>query len=278
MGAGWGDSSWMNLDDFNLYGDPSISIGSARILERLHLPILLKGPASFLGFDSQFNGSSAGWTPVYGSWSIYNSYAYKGSRSGIGWASAVQDGTYSNFDYSAKLWRVGSDTANTGIIFRASPSPLSLDQDWKQGYQFGYSRDGFYSVWRLNINGTDTALKDWTTSSYLNTGSAWNTLRVLAQNNMLYFYINGYLVFSISDSIFSSGRVGIIYYTNDGTSSVVYADWATLSPSGSSAPTGMISPEQQAFSEAGVLAGDIRGVFQPEGEEPEFENLPPTPR
>jgi hypothetical protein len=75
-----------------------------------------------------------------------------------------------------------------------------------------------------------------------------NELRVVASGSNLYFYINGTLVWSGSDSSLSSGRVGIGTRRISGIDSKIYVDWATLSE-GAPDITDTVSEEQQALNE-----------------------------
>ncbi len=201
------------------------------------------------GFNSQFNGDATNWyyytsTPT---WNVNSNYLYTNGSSGV-YASifygAVSDTTttYSNFDYQARIWRDGCNGCANGIMLRGSPNPLGSANQWDHGYYFVYNRNGSYSIWRLD-GGVFTALVTWTASSYINTGSAWNTLRVVAQGTTIYFYINGNQVATVTSSTYTSGKVGLIMYS-DGTSGDTYwVDWATLTTLTSSSDPGEASTD-----------------------------------
>lgn len=213
-----------------------------------------KGSTSSSGFNSQFNGDAAGWQAYSGSWSIASSaYLYTPGQTNL-WSTVGYNATFSNFDYQARLYRYGSDGNANGLFIRGNPT-LCSDQEWTSNYQFLYSRNGGYSVWKQS-GCSATALQSWTYSSSINQGNAWNTLRVYANGSSLYFYINGTLVWAGSDAAFSSGRVGIGMYSDGASGNALYVDWATLNVLASAAeansnaqhPT--ISAEQQALNEA----------------------------
>jgi hypothetical protein len=259
------------------YGDPSIGIETIDTIKKTYLPSIVNQIAG-VSFDSQFNGSAPGWTPLNGTWSIYYDYAYEGSRTGVGWVSTKHDGIYRNFDYSASLWGSGSSSNTSGLIFRGDPSPMTSNQRWKSGYMFGYLLDGRYAVWRFNADGSETALKDWTGSPYITTGSALNTFSVRAQNNNMSFYINGNLVFTASDSMFSSGYVGIVKYTPDGINSKIWVDWATLTTLTSSSLNDSIPQNQYELNTTNTFEGDATGVWLSETNTSELESqAPPKP-
>jgi hypothetical protein len=66
------------------------------------------------------------------------------------------------------------------------------------------------------------------------------------------FYINNNLVYIFTDTAASSGSVGLGMATLQGATSTTYnVDWATLSQYLGPSAQETISPEQQAFNEAG---------------------------
>ncbi len=133
-----------------------------------------------------------------------------------------------NFDYRVKLMRDGCEECANSIIVRGTPTPFGDGNRWNSGYSFNITRNGFYSVVKYT-NGAGSMLQGWAYSADINTGSSWNTLRAVAIGPNLYFYINGTLVWSGSDSSYTSGRVGIsMYRTADSTGDQLWADWATL--------------------------------------------------
>ena len=202
------------------------------------------------------------------------------------WSSASYAANFTNFDYQARLWRAGCDTCANRLLIRGTPDPLSSSKNWYSYYSFQYTRAGRYSVWK-RVNGSSTALQNWTSSSAINQGSAWNTLRVVASGGNLYFYINGTLVWTGYDSSLTSGRVGISMYRNsDSSGDQLWADWATLSTFGTTslgAPTitDTVSSEQQALNEAANKLGggneDMAPLDGPADERGEgMENVAPS--
>jgi hypothetical protein len=202
---------------------------------------VLAGSTPPSGFNSSFNGSSAGWSPVYGTWSIYNSMYYKTVGVAGYWSSAKHTDTFGNFTYEARMKRGGSDPywSNT-LIIRGKPTTLNSIKAWKSSYIFNYSNSGSFSVWRENATGTETALKGWTSSSAI-VKNGWNTLKVTANGTSLKFYINGTLVWSGTSATFLTGQVGLAMFRTTGTTGeYLYVDWAKLT---------VIAPDELFFED-----------------------------
>ena len=181
------------------------------------------------GFNSYFEGSATNWLQDSGTWSLSSgAYWYTAGRSGY-YNTSTYNQTYYSFDYSARMWRAGDVRANY-LIVRGSGSALS-DGNLDSLYRFQYMSDGTFSVYKRISGGSYVAVKPWTASSAIVKGAAWNILRVRAVDSSLYFYINGTLVWSGTDTSLASGRVGVGMY-RDTTSSGngLWVDWATLSP------------------------------------------------
>ena len=188
-------------------------------------PLMFNVAASSCGFDEQFNsGNAANWTRHSGSWNVVSSAWYY--TPGLTDLSAFTsyNATYSNADYKGRFWRDGTSTFANRLIVRASGA-TSTDGTPANCYMFQYSSDGMYSVWK-RVNGTSTPLKNWTSSSYINKGGAWNELRAWVSGSSLWFSINGVWVWSGSDSSLSSGRFGLGMYK--GTGGSLWVDWARL--------------------------------------------------
>ena len=204
---------------------------------------------SLSGFDSEFNGDATGWEVHSGTWWIQSNAWYTTQGLSGMWSSVSYAADFTNFDYRARLWRNGCDGCANNILIRGTPNPLSSDNDWYSAYAFQYTRNGSFSVWK-GVAGTWTSLQNWASASAINQGSAWNTLRVVANGSSLYFYINGTLVWSGSDTSLSSGRVGIEMYSDGTSGDQLWVDWATLTTSVLAPINDRVSDEQQALNDA----------------------------
>jgi C1A family cysteine protease len=179
------------------------------------------------GFDSQFNGTSTGWSAVKGAWSIYSSMYYRSTGLANLGASAKHTGSYGNFTYQVRMKRTGTCTGCANrVIIRGNPASLSSTFWWQPSYVFQYSNDGMFSVYEMSSTGTSVALKSWTTSSAI-VKNGWNTLKVVASGTSLKFYINGTLVWSGTDSTLTTGTVGLGFY-RDSYTGTLDVDWAKL--------------------------------------------------
>ena len=179
------------------------------------------------GFNSSFNGSSAGWSAVTGPWNIYNAMYYRSTGAPDYFASAKHTGAYGDFAYEVKMKRDGSCTGCANrVIIRGNPNGFTSSGSWKPSYSFQYCNAGTFSVWEAKNDGTSAALKGWTASTAIAKGD-WNTLKVIADGASLKFYINDSLVWSGSDSTLKTGAVGIEVY-RDPDEGTLLVDWAKL--------------------------------------------------
>ncbi len=188
------------------------------------LNFTLKVPVT-CGFNEQFSGSSApNWKQDRGTWTVKNgSYSTPGK---VTWATTTYNGTFTDFEYKARLWRDG-DIGSNNIQIRASGGMMS-DGFERNVIIFQYVRDGAFSVFQ-RVNGTWQLLKTWTKSSAIHKGSAWNELRVIAKGTSLKYYINNTLVWSgNASSLIKSGRVGISVATASSSGQRLHVDWAML--------------------------------------------------
>lgn len=240
-GTGWGESGYMR-----------IRRGMSKIgFDAVYHTNVTGGTTP--GFNTQFNGSAAGWLATYGSWGINSAYYYTTGAPVNHFSSSRYNATYTNVDFQARIYRPGSTNSYTNaIIVRGTPAPLGgTNHGWYKGYYFQYTNNGYYGVWKTS-NNTSTALKAWTASSYIVKGG-WNTLRVRAVGSQFWYYINGHLVWTGTNSSYPSGYVGLTKYNNPSTSTVSF-DWATLTNLSASASPLLtleqISPEQMRYNNA----------------------------
>ena len=213
--------------------------------------------AALTGFDSQFNGSKAGWARISGaaSWGVTAWSMYTNGTSDA-WSSVYyKNNKFSDFDYSAKVKRFdGSYWKSANYLAVRMGTGTLGEGSWYPGYLFGYSNLGTYSIWEANSGGSWTPIQNFTATSAIKKGD-WNILRVVASGSTMKFYINGTLVKTISDSTRSQGYVGFEIYkypTSDG----FYVDWATLTGLAADyVNNDTVSADQQALNQAVMDAG-----------------------
>jgi inhibitor of cysteine peptidase len=182
---------------------------------------------AFYGFNSQFNGSSTGWvTRPGGPWAVTSAVYYTNGLANK-YSSASFNATFNNFTYTAKMKRVDTSGSgwSSGLLVRGLPTSFATDNDWNNAYEFLYTQNGYFSVWK-GVGGVWTALKGWTATTAIAPNN-WNTLKVIADGNQFRFYINNILVWSGSDGSLTSGQVGIAMYRG-ATAQQLQVDWATL--------------------------------------------------
>lgn len=217
------------------------------------LPLIANASFNKLGFNSQFNGSAAGWYSQGGAWYVGANDLYTEGEVGL-WSSAYYDTQFANFDYQARMIRYGSESSANKLIIRGTPDPLSPTRQWYNEYMFEYTRDGYYSIWKAVAGNPAVALQNWTLSPAINMGEAWNTLRVIAGGNSFFFFINDILVWSGTDDSLASGLEGVGMYRPDPSSGdVLRVDWATLWTNGTLQVKDVVSPEQQLLNDAANL-------------------------
>lgn len=99
----------------------------------------------------------------------------------------------------------GATNYSYGIRFRCPTSG--------GGYGFSISPKGSYVVGKWSALGECSALKNWTSSTYINKYGT-NTLKVVMQGSIFEFFINGYRVSQVTDTSYKSGDVGLYVDTS----------------------------------------------------------------
>jgi hypothetical protein len=181
------------------------------------------------GFNSPFLINATNWIPVYGTWGLESSNYYKTLGVADKFSSTKYNATFTTLVYEARMKRTGCSFCTNYLIIRGTDTPLHATyKTWYRGYRFQYGNNGQFSVWKDN-SGSYSTLKTYTFSSAI-VQNGWNTLKVTANGSLLKFYINGTLVWSGTDTSFSSGKVGIgMYRDASSTGNKLQVDWATLS-------------------------------------------------
>lgn len=190
--------------------------------------------------NETFNdGVVDGWTPVQGTWQSDGAYLYTTGVDGEP-SSIAFNSSHRNIDVTVTMRRFGDNKASSGLILRGVPYPLQ-SQNWSSGYVFEYARNGQFSVWRMD-QGEVAVLKPWTFSPAVLTGDNWNTLRVLATDQNLKYYINGTLVWSGANSRYLTGQLGLrMYRPAGGVGDRLEVDAISVASPGSTIPLDLFS-------------------------------------
>jgi hypothetical protein len=235
VGVGYNDPNTVYLHDTWDYSTHSMKWGGSYAgMQMQSVSIVNPASSSGGGFNSQFNGSAAGWAGVKGAWTNYASMYYRSAGLANKVASAKHANNYKNFAYVVRMKRSGACVSCANhIVIRGKPASLALDFNWQPSYVFQYNNKGQFSVWKISSAGGKTALKAWTSSAHI-VKNGWNTLKVIANGASLKFYINNKLVWSGSDLTLTTGQVGF-GFRRDGRAGSLDVDWARLSMLGAEA-------------------------------------------
>ena len=186
------------------------------------------GWVSVKQFDEEFEGSPVNnWREDVGDWTRANSI-YSVSPNGtqaVVNSSASYNSKFTDFELQVRMRKLdGKRNGALSVMIRASGAIDDLGYP-ANGYFFQINKKGSFSVYRI-VNGDGSPLLNWTHSEHVLQGSAWNTVKVVAQGARLYFYINGSHVWTGDDSYLSIGRVGLGVFERG--ISEFQVDWARL--------------------------------------------------
>jgi len=192
----------------------------------------------------EFTADSTGWLARPGGlWIVEGgSMSTPGAGAVNAVSSAVIDGYFSEFTYEARV-RMGFDAGlptgvvgnDHGLILFGSES-LTAQNDIVNGYYFhigqkmtspgaGLAQFGIDQV----INGVKKPL---TGIGYLSgpvNFNGWNALKVVSRGTTLTFFINNIQVYTLTNTSFNSGRLGVYSVSHADPSQIFSMDWARLS-------------------------------------------------
>jgi hypothetical protein len=146
---------------------------------------------------------------VQGGYMVFNAYSANGYHT---WR--LTPGSLTNYYLEGEFLTgncSGSD--QYGLVTRAS------DYGSGYGYYFAITCDGRYALQQMDGSGL-SAVTDWTTSTYLISGSNQrNRIGIWMNGNSIKLYINGNMVREVTDDSFTSGNIfGAFFaaYNNSG--------------------------------------------------------------
>jgi hypothetical protein len=174
-------------------------------------------------YQDDFGDPSSGWD-VFSEDDSLAEYANGEYRLGVykdnymAWGNPTPGQEFADFQVEVDARQAeGPLDNNFGLLIRYQPD----DQDF---YWFEISGDGYYSV-DLRQAGQWSTLVGWAASDAINQGiGATNHLKVVCAGNRFSFYVNDTLLTELSDSVFSSGDIGLAVGTFDEPGVVVYFD------------------------------------------------------
>lgn len=169
------------------------------------------------GFNDQFTNSASNWGIIAGRWS-YGGGILRGNGIKNGFSKVLfSKSTYANFDYMVKMRRTGCPNCPNEIILRNTT---------KGAVYFAYSNIGSYRVYACSSTRC-VNWKNWTATTAINQGG-YNVLRVVAVGDTYQFYINNRLMTQGRASGFTSGFVGIDFFSWVTAGNYLDIDYAIL--------------------------------------------------
>jgi hypothetical protein len=169
------------------------------------------------GFNEQFTSSASNWGISSGRWS-YGGGLLRGNGVKNGFSKVMfSKATYANFDYMVKMRRTGCPNCSNTLVFRSTS---------RGALYFGYNNMGSYSIYACTTGGC-TPWKKWTATTAIIQGG-YNVLRVVTVGNTYQFYINNKLMTQGTGMGFSSGYVGMEFFSWVTAGNYLDIDYAIL--------------------------------------------------
>lgn len=136
-------------------------------------------------------------------------YYFEHKRTSRGWTSTkvIDIDDTKDFEIESKILKMSGITNNGyGFVFGR--------KDSENQFVFTITGNGSYSIDQY-VNGKYTAIKDWTKSTYINTGNnATNTLKIKKERGFIKFYVNDRYLTLYTHKPFMGKRLGFVVYNN----------------------------------------------------------------
>jgi uncharacterized repeat protein (TIGR01451 family) len=177
---------------------------------RIYLPIMMMYsaaphtcPADY--FDD-FSDPGSGWL-IYEDPEV--KYGYADQQYQV-WFKTPEDGVWitpgaraSDFTVALSARRTSGMDGPYGILF-------GISQDWSELYEVSIDED-YYAIWKFD---SGWSLITWDTSSAIQTGTAWNRIKVTRDGSAISVYINDVFQTTVYDSSFTGfRRIGLVGYS-----------------------------------------------------------------
>lgn len=211
-------------------------------------------------FEDFNDGLAQGWRPRWAAdWAVVNGEY----RAAAGTNGAIMQATYTNVVWrdliaEAAIRRTGGTNSSSVLALRASPGFTwlgSTNLGLGSAYLVGINAAGDYYVGYFNNSAPFVFIQGWTRSSYLNTDTTANVVRVTLSGASIQVSFNGQLAFSRTDAtIPGEGRFALMGYSGDGgtVETVHFFDNITVTDTS----TGTAAAGAQASGTGGILTGD----------------------
>lgn len=168
-------------------------------------------------FEDFSDGLAQGWAPMdTDHWAVVNGeYRAAAGTNGVCMQANYTNTVWHDFTAEATVRRTGSTSSACILMLRASPDFDYTGYPTIKGTAIlvGISGVGDYFI-AYHKNGSELWILSWTSSSYLNTGTNANTLRVVLAGGSIQLYLNDQLAYSGSNlNIPTSGRIALVGYS-----------------------------------------------------------------
>jgi hypothetical protein len=210
--------------------------------------------------DEDFSGDLDGWAPVDEGanegpsvWTVVNgvlvqsSNIYGGNTDG---ADPVKPGTYFTTgdvawtDYELQVRMLSQDDDAFGVMFRY--------QDADNYYRFSMDRQRAYRRLTKTVNGVTTVLAEDGVAYETN---RWYEVRARVEGSRIRVYLDGVLLFDVTDSALNSGKIALYCWGNPSQFDDVKVFPLAVSITQTTLPGGTVgSPYSQTLTASGGLA------------------------
>ena len=183
------------------------------------------------GFDSQFTGGAMDqWARRAGGTWYFVDNNWLVTKGQLGKFTSIYQtrGQYTDFDYSISVFRANSSNPNW-IMVRAGPLIINSNSEWGPGYMFGFTNEGDFRIWLSKGDGSHVNITSGWVDAPTYKINQWNTFRVRALGSSFWYYINGTLVYTFTDTTYAKGYVGLQTTLITASEGATYVDWAKLS-------------------------------------------------
>ena len=176
------------------------------------------------------DGVANNWEINDNRFSIANGKLIMNGYSNDTWASAYYDEVFDNYTLEYEFGRQQSSGTIGKSIGTIIHSNGYFEGSGANGYEINFTTSGYYSVWKM-VNGSESSIINWTSSSYINTGfGVSNVVSIHVNGANFEIYVNGHFVNSFTDNTFSSGIIALGTYDSSSGTNEVWFDNVTVLP------------------------------------------------
>lgn len=158
-------------------------------------------------FQDNFNdGDASGWDEQLSGWSVVDG-VYQNAGNGSNRRSFAGDFTWTDYSFSAMLRSTDDD--HIGLLFRVQ----SINNATYYRFRWRASGSGWQRWLERVESNSVTAVLGSDTVPYQE--GRWYHVEIRAEGSRLRVFVDGELIFDVTDTTFASGRIGVYSYYND---------------------------------------------------------------